>query len=60
MFEEWLAEIECYGSRWERFIDEYTLGMMDIKRTKEWLEAAYRAGFEAGYKAPQAHIDEVV
>jgi hypothetical protein len=59
-FNEWLDETEYMSTRWHRFLEEYECGMMDVRRTKQWLEAAYRQGFEEGYKSPQAPIDEVV
>lgn len=42
--EEWLTELESFGMRWERLIDEYENGEMTLKRIIEWLDAAYGRG----------------
>ena len=43
-FEEWLNEIECYGSRQERLGEELPVSDALIK----WLRAAYEVGYEQG------------
>ena len=45
-FEEWLDEIECYGSRQERLGEELPVSDALIK----WLRAAYEVGYEQGKK----------
>jgi hypothetical protein len=44
-FNEWLNEIENYGTRHERFLEEWDNGM-DDKRMMQWLKAAYQMGLE--------------
>ena len=39
-FEDWLYEIENYGSRYERFLDE--LETMSAARAIEWLRACWK------------------
>lgn len=39
-FDEWLYEIENYGTRFERFLNEWDDGMNE-KRALEWLRAAW-------------------
>ena len=48
-FNEWLNEIEGFGLRVERIHDDL-VGHRDVWWTdvKEWLEAAYDAGYEHG------------
>ena len=48
-FEEWLSEIENYGTRQERFYEEWDNGMSDA-RMIEWLKAAYTMGAEEAYQ----------
>lgn len=38
--EDWLSEIENFGTRYERFLEEWDNGM-DEKRMKQWLQAAW-------------------
>jgi len=45
-FEEWLDEIECYGSRQERLGEELPVSDALIN----WLRAAYEVGYEQGKK----------
>ena len=45
-FEEWLDEIENYGSRQERLGEELPISDTLIN----WLRAAYDEGYEEGYK----------
>lgn len=42
-FDDWFYEIENYGTRSERFFEEWDNGM-DPKRMIEWLIAAYDCG----------------
>ena len=42
---DWLDEIENYGTRWERFLNEWDTGMTP-ERMIEWLYAAYEIGKE--------------
>ena len=44
-YDDWMNEIENYGTRRERFLEEWDNGMSD-KRMEEWLKAAYAMGFE--------------
>ena len=46
-FEEWLFEIENYGTRMERFLSEWDNGMSD-KDIMKWMKAAYNMGLEEG------------
>jgi hypothetical protein len=46
-FDEWLSEIENYGTRQERFYEEWDNGMSDA-RMIEWLKSAYTMGLEEG------------
>lgn len=46
-YEEWMNEIENYGTRFERFLNEWDHGM-DVNRMEEWLKAAYNLGLEHG------------
>lgn len=46
-FEEWLSEIENYGTRYERFLEEWDHGI-SVERMKEWLKSAYEMGLEEG------------
>jgi len=46
-FEEWMYEIENYGTRMERFLSEWDNGMSD-KDIMKWLQAAYEMGVEHG------------
>ena len=46
-YEEWMNEIESYGTRFERFLNEWDNGM-DVNRMEEWLKAAYNLGLEHG------------
>jgi len=48
-YDEWMNEIESYGTRRERFLNEWDNGMSD-KRMEEWLKAAYTMGFNKGYE----------
>jgi hypothetical protein len=50
-FEEWYNEIEGYGTRADRF-DEWMFSTGDADRGKDWLLAAYNAGFKEGSKQP--------
>ena len=45
-FHQWLMEIENYGTRYERFLDEWDQGM-DTERMMDWLYAAYIIGKES-------------
>ena len=47
-FEEWLFEIENYGTRMERFLSEWDNGMSDTDIMK-WMKAAYNMGREETY-----------
>lgn len=38
-FSDWLDEIENYGTRHERFLDEFHKS--DTNRIRQWLEAAW-------------------
>lgn len=42
-FNDWLTELEVFSSRFERMLDDFP-EVKDIKRLKQWLEAAYEAG----------------
>ena len=42
-YDDWMNEIENYGTRRERFLNEWDHGMSD-KRMEEWLKAAYDMG----------------
>lgn len=42
-FSEYLYEIENYGTRYERLMEEWDNGMT-VERMMEWLNAAYNAG----------------
>jgi len=44
-YEEWMNEIENYGTRFERFLEEWDNGM-DVQRMEEWLKSAYNMGLE--------------
>lgn len=44
-YDEWMNEIENYGTRRERFLNEWDNGMSD-ERMEEWLKAAYCMGME--------------
>ena len=44
-YDEWMNEIENYGTRYERFLSEWDAGM-DVARMQEWLKAAYQMGLE--------------
>ena len=48
-FEEWMYEIENYGTRMERFLSEWDNGMSD-KDIMKWLKAAYEMGVEHALK----------
>ena len=44
-YEEWMNEIENYGTRRERFLEEWDHSMSD-ERMEEWLKAAYAIGLK--------------
>lgn len=44
-FEEWLFEIENYGTRMERFYEECECGMSE-ERILQWLKAAWNCARE--------------
>ena len=44
-YDEWMNEVENYGTRYERFLSEWDAGM-DVVRMQEWLKAAYQMGLE--------------
>ena len=48
-FDEWLSEVERWSSRHERLCEDFT-EVKDLRKLKEWLEAAYNVGYEAGVK----------
>jgi hypothetical protein len=48
--QEWLTELESFGMRWERLLDEYESGQMNVKRIMEWLDAAYGRGYNDANK----------
>ena len=48
-FDEWLDEIECYGSRRERLGEDLVVSDALIV----WLRAAYDVGYEAGQQVKQ-------
>jgi hypothetical protein len=48
-FEEWFNEIEGYNTRGERF-DEWMFSTGGGEKGKDWLKAAYNAGFREGLK----------
>ena len=45
-FHQWLDEIENYGTRYERFLEEWDQGMTP-ERVLQWLHSAYTIGKEA-------------
>ena len=50
-FNEWLEEIECFSMREERLQCTFShLDKLDWKELMEWLEAAYRVGYQHGRK----------
>jgi hypothetical protein len=50
-FEEWFNEIEGYATRGERF-EDWMFSTGDAGKGKDWLLAAYNAGFKEGSKQP--------
>jgi hypothetical protein len=48
--QDWLTEIESFGMRWERLIQEYEDSQMNLKRILEWLDAAYERGYNDANK----------
>lgn len=49
-FDEWLDEIEVFGSRLERLYEDLNDYQGDnIEIVLKWLEAAYKVGYEAGF-----------
>jgi hypothetical protein len=50
-FEEWFDEIEGYATRGERF-EDWMFSTGDAEKGKDWLLAAYNAGFKEGSKQP--------
>lgn len=44
-FEEWLMETENYGTRLERFLEEWDHGMSESD-IMNWMRAAYQMGLE--------------
>ena len=59
-FDEWLDEIENFSTRRERLnedVDFTTVMTSNMshnlarRRMYEWLEAAYKVGYEAGYNS---------
>ena len=50
-FDQWYNEIEGYGTRADRF-DEWMSSSGDGAKGKDWLKAAYNAGFKEGSKQP--------
>jgi len=44
-YEEWMDEIEIYGTRYERFLNEWDHGI-SVERMEEWLKTAYNMGLE--------------
>ena len=44
-YEEWMNEIENYGTRYERFREEWD-NDMDVNRMEEWLKSAYNMGLK--------------
>lgn len=50
-FDEWIWEQEGYGLRWERAADDLTWRpQYDSDLLMEWLQAAFKAGYEAAKK----------
>jgi hypothetical protein len=48
-FNEWLNEIEGFGLRVERIHDDLVINRdIEWRDVKEWLEAAYDAGYSHG------------
>lgn len=54
LFNEWLSEIENFGSRVERFDDEFAIEFAYFEslreKTAKWLQSAYIVGYEQGLK----------
>ena len=50
-FNEWLYEVEAWSSRIERLHETFAhMDNHDWKELMEWLEAAYRVGYQHGRK----------
>lgn len=47
-FEDWFDEIEGYATRGERFIEDWMTSQTCPQMGKDWLKAAYNAGFKQG------------
>lgn len=48
-FNEWLQEVEGFSSRAERLYDDF-LEVKDLGKLRRWMEAAYLAGIDKGFK----------
>ena len=53
-FEEWLDEFEGFGTRRERFLDDWASDCSPLP----WLEAAWEEAYKQGYKDGQANGGE--
>ena len=53
-FKEWLDEMEGYGSRFERLLDEFE-EVKDVQKLLRWLEAAYQVGQSRSSVEPQIY-----
>jgi len=62
-FEEWLNEIEVFSLRMERVYDNLVVnpkdGVDNWKHIKEWLNAAFDAGYKAGELNKQTLIQDL-
>ena len=53
-FNEWLQEIEVFSTREERLQCTFShMDKLDWNELMEWLEAAYRVGYQEGRKENQ-------
>jgi hypothetical protein len=53
-FEKWLDEFEGFGTRSERFLDEWAADCSPLP----WLEAVWEEAYKQGYKDGQANGGE--
>jgi len=48
-FNDWLYESEAYSVRFERLQETFAhMDILDWKALMDWLEAAYRVGYQEG------------
>lgn len=58
-FYEWLNEVENFSTRAERLYEDFP-EVKNLKRLREWMEAAFTVGYRLGsqgIKQPKVYVD---